>query len=206
MNIIITESQYKYILLEESSNGIIKTLNGLKSFTSKVLKTSEKQIGLDLEFLITWGSTIGGFIGPISNFVKNESPNITNTDLFLILSGIILTYFSSNKQKLNKVLLAIKDRGLVNIFDKTLSKSENLEKVFLSFIDSLVITTHKISNMIAYAFLIPIIPQLYEISLTNIGESEINELTKRLVSFGGVTISGVVVKELIKKIINRFKS
>jgi hypothetical protein len=47
MNIIITESQYKYILLEESSNGIIKTLNGLKSFTSKVLKTSEKQIGFD---------------------------------------------------------------------------------------------------------------------------------------------------------------
>ena len=99
MNIIITESQYKYILLEESSNGIIKTLNGLKSFTSKVLKTSKKQIGLDLEFLRTWGSTIGGFIGPISNFVKNESPNITDMDLFLILSGIILTYFSSNKQK-----------------------------------------------------------------------------------------------------------
>jgi len=206
MNIIITESQYKYILLEESSNGIIKTLNGLKSFTSKVLKTSEKQIGFDLGFLITWGSTIGGFIGPISDFVKNESVNINDTDLFLILSGVILTYFSSNKQKLNKVLLAIKDRGLVNIFDKTLSKSENLEKVFLSFIDSLGITTHKISNMIAYAFLIPIIPQLYEISLTNVSESEINELTKRLVSFGGITISGVVVRELIKKIINRFKS
>ena len=34
----------------------------------------------------------------------------------------------------------------------------------------------------------------------------IDELTKRLISFGGVTISGVVVKELIKKIINRFKS
>jgi hypothetical protein len=60
--------------------------------------------------------------------------------------------------------------------------------------------------MIAYAFLIPIIPQLYEISLTNVSESEINELTKRLVSFGGITISGVVARELIKKIINRFKS
>ena len=101
MNIIITESQYKYILLEESSNGIIKTLNGLKSFTSKVLKTSEKQIGFDLGFLITWGSTIGGFIGPISDFVKNESVNINDTDLFLILSGVILTYFSSNKHTAN---------------------------------------------------------------------------------------------------------
>jgi len=60
--------------------------------------------------------------------------------------------------------------------------------------------------MIAYAFLIPLIPQLYEMWLTIMSESEINELTKRLLSFGGITISGVVVRELIKKIIKRFKS
>lgn len=206
MNIIISESQYKYILLEESNKSIIKTIKNLKSFASDVLKSSEKQMGLDLEFLITWGSTIGGFIGPISDFVKGESPNISDTDLFLMLTGIILTYFSSNKEYLNKVLLKIKENGLVGLFDKVLSKTENLERTFLSFIDSLGVATHKISNMIAYAFLIPIIPQIYELSFKDVTDSEIAEITKRILSFGGLTVSGVMVKELIKKMIQRFKS
>ena len=206
MNIIITESQYKYILLEESSNGIGSTLKDLKSFTTKVLKSTEKQVGLDFEFLFTWGSTIGGFIKPISDFIREEEINISDTDLFLILTGIILTYFSSNKKYLNKILLKIKENGLVSIFDKALSKSENLERVFLSFMDSLGVTIHKLSNMIAYAFLIPLIPDLYELSTSDLSDADLGEMTKRILSFGGITLSGIVVKELIKKIIKRFKS
>lgn len=206
MNIIITESQYKYILLEERSNGIGSTLKDLKSFTTKVLKSTEKQVGLDFEFLFTWGSTIGGFIKPISDFIREEEINISDTDLFLILTGIILTYFSSNKKYLNKILLKIKENGLVSIFDKALSKSENLERVFLSFMDSLGVTIHKLSNMIAYAFLIPLIPDLYELSTSDLSDADLGEMTKRILSFGGITLSGIVVKELIKKIIKRFKS
>jgi hypothetical protein len=206
MNIIITESQYKYILLEERSNGIGSTLKDLKSFTTKVLKSTEKQVGLDFEFLFTWGSTIGGFINPISDFIREEEINISDTDLFLILTGIILTYFSSNKKYLNKILLKIKENGLVSIFDKALSKSENLERVFLSFMDSLGVTIHKLSNMIAYAFLIPLIPDLYELSTSNLSDTDLGEITKRILSFGGITLSGITVKEIIKKIIKRFKS
>jgi len=206
MNIIITESQYKYILLEESTNSIGKTLKELKTFTSMVLKSTEKQIGLDLEFLITWGTTIGGFIKPISDFIKDESINISDTDLFLILSGIILTYFSSNKEYLNKVLLKIKENGLVGVFDKVLSKTENLEKAFLSFIDSLGVSIHKSSNMLAYAFLIPIIPDLYEMSSRSLNPNELNEMVKRIMSFGGISLSGVLIKELIQGIVKRFKS
>jgi len=204
MNIIITESQYKYILLEESTNSIGKTLKELKTFTSRVLKSTEKQIGLDLEFLITWGTTIGGFIKPISDFIKDESINISDTDLFLILSGIILTYFSSNKEYLNKVLLKIKENGLVGVFDKVLSKTENLEKAFLSFIDSLGVSIHKSSNMLAYAFLIPIIPDLYEMSSRSLNPNELNEMVKRIMSFGGISLSGVLIKELIQGIVKRF--
>jgi hypothetical protein len=204
MNIIITESQYKYILLEESTNSIGKTLKELKTFTSRVLKSTEKQIGLDLEFLITWGTTIGGFIKPISDFIKDESINISDTDLFLILSGIILTYFSSNKEYLNKVLLKIKENGLVGVFDKVLSKTENLEKAFLSFIDSLGVSIHKSSNMLAYAFLIPIIPNLYEMSSRSLNPNELNEMVKRIMSFGGISLSGVLIKELIQGIVKRF--
>jgi len=43
MNIVITESQYKKLLLEESSNKILGTLKGLKSMVSDILKKTQKQ-------------------------------------------------------------------------------------------------------------------------------------------------------------------
>ena len=72
--------------------------------------------------------------------------------------------------------------------------------------DSLGVTIHKLSNMIAYAFLIPLIPDLYELSTSDLTDADLGVMTKRILSFGGITLSGIVVKELIKKIIKRFKS
>jgi hypothetical protein len=96
MNIIITESQYKYILLEESKKSISKTLEDQSSIVTRIIKSAKTQAGLDLTFLLTWGTTIGGFIGPISDFIENQPIKISGTEIDLILTGIILTYFTSN--------------------------------------------------------------------------------------------------------------
>ena len=96
MKIIFTESQYKKILLEENTNSIIKKLEQLKKFFKNVSSESKKQIGLDLEFLATWGVTIAGFVRPISEFMKGNYPQLTNTELALLSTGVILTYFTSN--------------------------------------------------------------------------------------------------------------
>ena len=128
MNIIITESQYKYILLEESKKSISKTLEDQSSIVTRIIKSAKTQAGLDLTFLLTWGTTIGGFIGPISDFIENQPIKISDTEIDLILTGLILTYFTSNKKFLHKILVMIKEKGLVKIFDEVLTKTEKLEK------------------------------------------------------------------------------
>ena len=69
MKIIISESQYKKILLEERQNSLLGKLKDLKSFFKKVSEETKNQVGLDLNFLTTWGVTIAGLVKPVSDFM-----------------------------------------------------------------------------------------------------------------------------------------
>jgi hypothetical protein len=205
MKIIFTESQYKKILLEENTNSIIKKLEQLKKFFKNVSSESKKQIGLDLEFLATWGVTIAGFVRPISEFMKGNYPQLTNTELALLSTGVILTYFTSNKDALKRVLEKIKESSLIQEFDSMLSKADELKSTFVSFLESLAVPTSKLSNMLAYTFIIPIIPELYEYAQGN-PSMEIKEMITRVVGFVGVTVSGNLVKKLIQEIVRKFQN
>lgn len=205
MKIIITESQHKKILLESASENVINKLESLRSFFIDVSKTVKKQFGIDIEFLLTWGTTIAGFVKPVSDFIKGEFPDITVTNLALISTGIILTYFTSNKKLVGEVISKIKENGMIYEFDKMLNKAGQLKKVFFRFVESLGLPMAKIVNMLAYSFLIPIIPELYEFAQ---GHSDIDVLDsiKRIVSYLGLTSLGFSVKKLIDSTVERFKS
>jgi hypothetical protein len=205
MKIIITESQYKKILFESRLKSLENKVDELKDFFKKVSSESKKQIGLDLSFLTTWGVTIAGFVSPVQQYISGSFPELSSSDLALLSTGIILTYYESNKEMLGKVLEKIKEKELIFEFDKTLEVSAKLKDVFFNFINSLAIPVSKISNMLAYTFLIPLIPDLYEVVQGN--ESlNIKETILRIVSFVGVSFSGVFVKRLIQEIVKRFKS
>jgi|688.fasta_scaffold14148_9 hypothetical protein len=205
MKIIITESQYKKILFESRLKSLENKVDELKDFFKKVSSESKKQIGLDLSFLTTWGVTIAGFVSPVQQYISGSFPELSSSDLALLSTGIILTYYESNKEMLGKVLEKIKEKELIFEFDKTLEVSAKLKDVFFNFINSLAIPVSKISNMLAYTFLIPLIPDLYEVAQGN-KSLDIKETILRIVSFVGVSFSGVFVKRLIQEIVKRFKS
>ena len=205
MNIILTESQYKKLILENLGEETISKLRSLQKFFDNVSSESKKQIGLDLGFLATWGVTIAGFVRPISEFMKGEFPELTGTELVLLSTGIIMTYFTSNKEKLRKVLDLIKEKSLTFEFDAMLEKAEKLKNTFLAFIDSLAVPVSKISNMLAYTFIIPIIPELYEMAQGN-ESMEVSEMIGRVLGFVGITYGGNLTKRLLNEIVRRFKS
>ena len=205
MKIIITESQYIKILSEERQNNLLEKLKDLKSFFKKVSEETKNQVGLDLSFLTTWGVTIAGFVKPVSEFIEGKFPEMSSTDLALISTGIILTYYHSNKEMLSKVLNKIKEKELVFEFDSALKVADKLKNVFLSFIESLAVPTSKISNMLAYTFLIPILPELYEAAQSG-SQVDVKEIIERSVAFLVVSFGGNLIKRLMLEIVKRFKS
>jgi len=205
MKIIVNESQYKKIILETRTKKITNTIKKLKDFFDELSTDVKTQIGLDINFLATWGVTIAGFVSPISKFMEGLYPELSKTELALLCTGIILTYYQSNKDKLKLVLDKIKEGNLVSKFNVMLSKAEELKNVFINFIDSLAIPLAKISNMLAYTFIIPIIPDLYDMAQGYDGMG-ISELSNRVLMFFGTTVIGNLIKKLLQEIVKRFKS
>ena len=206
MDIILTESQYIKILKESKENEIEKKFLDSREFTKNVLSKAKKQFGIDFTFLATWGSVIGGFVGPISKYMQGMYPNLTDSDITLISFGIILTYFSSNKEKLQKVLQLVKERKLITFFDRALDKAYDLKEAFFGFLESLNITFSKVSNMIAYTFLVPLVPLLKDIAELSLDESQIKLIGLGISSYVGGIIASNFIYNLVKKIIERFRS
>ena len=205
MKIIITENQNKALLNESVSESIVRSYRSMKKFTEKVLKETKETTGLDFEFLMSWGSTLGGLMMPVSQFIEGNHPELTSLDISLLITGAMVTYYTSNKKALSKILETIKEKGLVDVFDEVLSSTSNLKDTFLSFISSLNITMGKMANMLAYTFLIPLLPQLYEMAQTGYDQNTVNQIIKRILSYGTIIGSSAIIRELIKKIIVRFR-
>jgi hypothetical protein len=206
MKIIITENQKNSLLTESVSDKISKSYMAMKKFTEDVLMETTKVTGIDFGFLLSWGATIGGLMMPIEQFIKGEYPELTTTDLSLLITGVMVTYYSSNKKALSELLKQIKEKKLTDIFDEMLGTASNLKDTFLSFVESLNITMSRLSNMMAYTFLIPILPQLYEMAQSGYDQNFVNQMIKRLLSYGVIIGSSVVIRELIKKIVDRFRN
>jgi len=205
--ILITESQKRVLLRESVNKEVGDMVKQNYEFAKNVINQTSEQIGLNLEFLITWGASIGGFVGPLNEFIQGKFPDLSEMEVSLILTGIIATYYIDNKKLVAKILNEIKGLGLMGEFTSVLRKSSQLKETFIQFIESLNITLHKVTNIMSYAFIIPIIPLIYNSAVNmSIDSKDAKELALRIGAFGLLTVSGIVVKELFSKLIKRFSN
>lgn len=205
-SVLITERQRKRIIVENVSDRITSEIESGYELVKDVLSKSAKQYNLDVQFLLTWGATIGGIVGPLNDYIQGLSHTFSDEQVCLVLTGVIASLYYDNQKVIDKIISKIKDEGVISLFTKTLKKGKELKDVFVKLISSLNITTHKFTNIISYAFLIPILSILYNISSENFTSSDVNEIVKRIMAVGLVTISGNLLKEVVTKILKRFNS
>lgn len=207
MKIIITESQKRIILTESTGEELGNIIKQNTERAINILKESQAQMGLNLQFLFTWGAGIGGFMGPVEDFIRGRFPELSEQELLYILIGVIATYFIDNKKTVSKIYTEIQENGLSKVFEVVLRKTDTLKNTFAKFVESLGVTFHKITNMVSYLFILPLIPPLANLVFNgSLGNMDPRELAMRIVGFAGVTISGIIFRELILKMVRRFKS
>jgi hypothetical protein len=206
MKLILSESQYINLLKEEKEEEISQTFSNSKDIAKKIVKDVKKQHGIDFTFALTWGSVIGGFVGPVYRYMEGTYTNLTEDEISLICFGIILTFFSDNKEKLKKVLELIKEKKLVTFFDRALLKSYDLRDALFGFLESLNMTFSKVSNMLAYTFLVPLVPLVKNLADMDLSTEQMELVVMGITHYTGGIISSKIISELLEKMIKRFRS
>ena len=205
MNILITESQERMILNESIGNELGNIIKK-NSDIGKLITTQIKEItGNDKIGILTFGASIGGMMGPVGNFLEGKYPSMNDVEISLLLTGVIATFLFNSPKLIKKVTDKIKEQGLENEFEVAKSKTEELKDMFYDFMESLNITLFKVTNVLGFAFLIPLLPYIHELSSGNLTIQDINKIVKILTSYGIITISSATLKEIIVKLIKRFK-
>jgi hypothetical protein len=205
MRLIITESQYKKILSESIKSSITNNIEKLKSFASNVIEKTQKDMNLNLKLLLIWGAGVGGFMLPLNDFIKTGDFNLTEFEVASILCATAALLFDENKTTVEKLLKRIKEDGNFDVFTKVFNKGLKLKETFLNFMDSLNMTFYNLTNILGYAFIIPILPMIWEMSNNGMKSENIKEIVGRLVSFGLVSVTGNTLRELFTRLIKRFK-
>jgi hypothetical protein len=204
MNYILTEQQLRIIVKEEKNSKLTNYMKFMYSFTHKVVSISKKKYGLNVRFLLTMGTAIGGFLLPLDMFLKQGIFELTEDQIALILTGVAAINFYGNRKNISNIIDKIKEEGLLDYFQSVLEKSDKLRKSFVGFLESLSLTLSSVQETISYAFLLPLITDFMDIAhgTQNIWEaSEI--VTERLLASGVVVISGQILIEVINKILKR---
>ena len=201
MEYLITEGQLKLIIKESQESKIQHKVESSYSFMKNLIKQVELTRKLNLTFLSTWGAAMGGFIKPLSDF------NITKEQIAVILVGVGLSYYGKNKEDFHKVYNIIKEEGLTGIFEKVLGKAEDLKNSFIRFMKSINVSFTTVTEMMHYAFLIPIIGDLQSLSM---GSADILTtsilIAKRILASEVILHSGSFLSEIINKILKKFST
>ena len=206
MDFLINEFQLRTILQEQDEsrmNGYMKTMY---SFTKNLVNRAGKVYNLNLKMLLTWGTAVGGLVMPLDQFIKSGEFNLSDNQRYLVLAGIAFILFFDNKKGIVDVLKKIKEEGLEEVFKKTLDKGKELKSSFKGFLFSLNVSVGSFMDIVAYAFLIPIILDIQNIAESSVDPKEAGLLiAERLVSSGIVVVGAQVLSQVIRKIIQKLK-
>jgi hypothetical protein len=206
MDYLITESQLRIILEEQDKSVMSDYMKELYSYTSDLIIKAKKIYGLNLRLLLTWGSSVGGLVMPLDNFIRSGRFDLTDEEMILILIGVACTHFYTNTKSLKIILNKIKESGLEDTFKEVLVKSRNLRESFSRFLKSANITLKSTLDLVGYTFLIPIIG---DIQSSIVGGEDLQTtamtISKRLIASGVVFVGHIALTEAIKKILKKFE-
>jgi len=205
MNYLISESQLAVILKEEKESNITKKIESIFQMASDTYEKAESKDLMNWRFWRTWGAGIGGFIGPITEFVNSGNFEIESWQTTLIVIAVLNVLYNVNEKEVKKLLKQIEDEGLTEVFIQTLNEGKRLKSSFLNFMDSLGLTIGTTFEMMHYAFLIPIFDDLISVAQNTTDYwTAASTIAKRIVMAKGVSLSGTVLSEIISKILKRF--
>ena len=207
MEFLITESQLRVLLQEEEKSQLGLYVKNMYAFTKQMLNKVFRSYGINLRMLLTWGTSVGGLVLPLDQYLRTQHLGLNEDQRMLVLVGIIFALFFETKRPFVKIMSLIKENGLEDIFQDGLRKGTQLRDAFTNFLSSANTGVGTFLEAIAYSFLIPIITDVQSV----LGQTEDIEtaailIAERLLAAGVILVGRQTLIDLVKLFILVFNS
>ena len=200
MEITISEDIQRKLITESLMGDLSKILSNISQIGKENLKDTQKMMKFDLKFLLTWSATIGGFMGPLSQYIKDQNVELTESNINLIVVGVCATLFYNNEKLVAELVSKIKEEGLLPVFESALQKGAELRSALVRFLESIGLTVGNLFAIASFTFLIPIIGILNGYATSGeITPETIQEISERIVMAGVTALSATTIRNFLKK-------
>ena len=204
MEFLITESQLRVLLQEEEKSQLGLYVKNMYAFTKQMLNKVFKSYGINLRMLLTWGTSVGGLVLPLDQYLRTQHLGLNEDQRMLVLVGIIFALFFETKRPFIKIMSLIKENGLEDIFQDGLRKGTQLRDAFTNFLSSANTGVGTFLEAIAYSFLIPIITDVQSV----LGQTEDIEtaailIAERLLAAGVILIGRQTLIDVVKNVLKK---
>jgi hypothetical protein len=204
MEFLITESQLRVLLQEEEKSQLGLYVKNMYAFTKQMLNKVFKSYGINLRMLLTWGTSVGGLVLPLDQYLRTQHLGLNEDQRMLVLVGIIFALFFETKRPFMKIMSLIKENGLEDIFQDGLRKGTQLRDAFTNFLSSANTGVGTFLEAIAYSFLIPIITDVQSV----LGQTEDIEtaailIAERLLATGVILVGRQTLIDVVKNILKK---
>ena len=200
MEITISEDIQRKLITESLMGDLSRILSNLSQIGKEILKETQKMMKFDLKFLLTWSATIGGFMGPLTQYIKDQNVELTEANINLIVVGVCATLFYNNEKLVAELVSKIKEEGLLPVFESALEKGAELRSALMRFLESIGLTVGNLFAIASFTFLIPIIGILNTYATSGeITPESIQEISERIAMAGVTALSATTIRNFLKK-------
>ena len=204
MEFLITESQLRVLLQEEEKSQLGLYVKNMYAFTKQMLNKVFRSYGINLRMLLTWGTSVGGLVLPLDQYLRTQHLGLNEDQRMLVLVGIIFALFFETKRPFMKIMSLIKENVLEDIFQDGLRKGTQLRDAFTNFLSSANTGVGTFLEAIAYSFLIPIITDVQSV----LGQTEDIEtaailIAERLLAAGVILVGRQTLIDLVKNVLKK---
>jgi hypothetical protein len=203
MKVVLTESQYRALLVESYNNKIVDSIVKAKDFGKEVVETASNQMGMNFKFLLTYGAGVGALAGPIMSYLRGEYPELSSEQIMnIIVAAIAVTFFTTmNASKQAKEKL--EEEGLENELDSATNYLQQITGRFGKVLSTLGDIKFNLIDILAYSTLLSVIP-FFNSLVSELGPDYSVDIALRgLAASVGLTMFGSTIKTILKRLAHK---
>jgi len=197
MKVVLTESQFKKILLEGYKEQINNKLLGMHNFSRKVVGDAITQLKFDFRFLVSYGAGIGAILQSVFEYLDGNFSGLDDGQIAGLAVMAVGVVFFENKD-LRALLSKVKDEGLSSELNNAIGFTERLKDKFAYLLKLLGMSIHRTSNIISYSFLIPILSIVIDlVTKHGVDSSQFSMFIEALLTSGLIAVEGVALRDVL---------